>query len=65
MRPITQFLLLSGPTIAGITSISVIIEEGEILDPLEAEIVDTTLEAELVDVVLEADIPEPLDAEIT
>lgn len=51
----------------GPTSIAVIIDAqgAEIVEPLDAELVDTILEAELVDVTLDAELPEPLDAEIT
>lgn len=49
----------------GPTSVSVIIDGVEIMEPLEAELVSTVLEAEFVDTVLEAELPEPLDAEIT
>lgn len=48
----------------GATSISVIIDGMEIMEPLDAEIVETILEAELIDVILDAEIPAPLDAEI-
>lgn len=66
MRPITHFLLLSGGVGGGgPVSISVIIDGMEIMEPLEAEIVETILDAELVNVILDASIPEPLDAEIS
>jgi hypothetical protein len=48
----------------GATSVSVIIDGVELMEPLDAEIVDLVLEAELVDVVLDAEIPAPLDAEL-
>lgn len=49
----------------GPVSISVIIDGMEIMEPLDAELVDLILDAELVNVTLDASIPEPLDAEIS
>ena len=48
----------------GPTSISVIIDGVELMEPLDAQLVEMILEAEIVDVVLDAELPEPLDAEI-
>jgi len=42
----------------------VLISGGAIMEPLQAELVDTTLEAELTDTVLAADLVPALEAEV-
>lgn len=67
MMGLNSWLLFGGEGGSGPTSVTVIIDAqgAEIVEPLEAELVDLTLEADLVDVTLDAELPEPLDAEIT
>lgn len=59
-----QFMKATSGGGGGPTSVSVIIDGVEIMQTLEAEIVETILEAEIVETLLEAEIPEPLEAEI-
>ena len=67
MMGLNSWLLFGAPQGGGPTSVTVIIDAqgAEIVEPLEAELIDNILEAELIDVVLDADLPAPLDAEIT
>ena len=64
MMGLNSWLLFGGEGGSGPTSVTVIIDGVEIMEPLEAEIVNQVLEAEFVDNTLEAELPEPLDAEI-
>ena len=61
MHFLNGLLMLSG---AAGTSVNVIIDGEEIMEPLEAEIVNQILDAELFDVTLDAELPDPLEAEI-
>jgi len=64
MHEVAGFLILAGPAGGGPTSVAVIIDGVEFMEPIEAEIVNLILDAEVVDTVVEAEIPEPLEAEI-
>lgn len=66
MIGLNSFLLFGTSGGGGPTSVTFIIDAqgAEIVEPLDAELVDLTLEADLVDVTLDAELPEPLDAEI-
>lgn len=65
MMGLNSWLLFGGEGGSGPTSVTLIIDGVEIMEPLEAELVSQLLDAEIVDNVLEAELPEPLDAEIT
>jgi len=59
---LNSYLLFTGSGGGG--TAFVLIDGAELLEPLEAELVEVTLEAELVLVELEAELVDPLEAEL-